>query len=179
MDSLPALVEVRVGADVPPEYRNASRKHRGEGRTPTQEMCRLLRELGVLKHLRNLVLKDISNTELEAVLAVCGGRLGRLEVHYMSSGVDLSVINSHCTNLSNLSICNSRLFQSSKTKTFLPKLEQCRLMRVSYEEDTETTFISHCGNLRICHQEAWRGLNDDLIFSLVSRNSLQALGEGM
>ena len=178
MEFLPALVEVRVGADVPPEYRNVSRKHRNEVRTPTREMCGLLQGLQVLSQLRNLVLKDISNTELEAALSCCGWRLDRLEVHYMTNGVDLSLIDKLCPRLTNLNISNSRIFQSNKTKTFLPKLSQCRLMRVSYEERTENIFLSECGNLAILHQEAGSATNDQFIDSLLSGpgHSLQALG---
>ena len=179
MDSLPALVEIRVGADVPPEYKNVSRKHKRDVRTPTLEMCRLLQCCRVLTHLRNLVLKDITNTELEAVLASCGRRLERLEVHYMSSGVDLSVINKLCSGLVSLNICNSRLFLTSHTKMFLPKLEQCRLMRVCYEEETEHIFLSRCGSVRTLHQEAGPGLTDQLVCSLVTGGSLQALGQSL
>ena len=178
LEFLPALVEVRVGADVPPEYRNVSRKHKNEVRTPTREMCELLRGLQVLSHLSNLVLKDISNTELEAALSCCGRRLERLEVHYMTTGVDLSLIDQLCPRLTNLNISNSRIFQSNKTKTFLPKLSQCRLMRVSYEERTENIFLSECCNLAILHQEAGSATNDQFIDSLLSGpgHSLQALG---
>ena len=103
LEFLPALVEVRVGADVPPEYRNVSRKHKNEVRTPTREMCELLQGLQVLSQLSNLVLKDISNTELEAALSCCGWRLERLEVHYVTTGVDLSLIDK-------LNICQFMLY---------------------------------------------------------------------
>ena len=178
LEFLPDLMEVRVGADVPPELRNVSRKHRKEVRTPAREMCGLLEGLEVLSHLNNLVLKDISNTELEAALSCCGWRLSRLEVHYMTSGVDVSLIDRLCPNLSNLSISNSRIFQSNKTGTFLPKLVQCRLMRVSYEERRENIFLSDCDNLTILHQEAGPAINDQFIRSLLAgpRHSLQALG---
>ena len=180
LEFLPALVEVRVGADVPPEYRNVSRKHKNEVRTPTREMCELLQGLQVLSQLSNLVLKDISNTELEAALSCCGWRLERLEVHYMTTGVDLSLIDQLCPRLTNLNISNSRIFQSNKTKTFLPKLSQCRLMRVSYEERerTENIFLAECGSLKILHQEAGPATTDQFIESLLSGpgHSLQALG---
>ena len=179
LEFLPALEEVRVGADVPPEYRNVSRKHRKEVRTPPSEMCGLLQGLKLLSQLNNLVLKDFSNTELEAALSCCGWRLDRLEVHYMTSGVDLSLINSLCPRLTNLSISNSRIFLSNKTKTFLPQLSQCRLMRVSYEERTESIFLSECDNLKILHQEAAPALDDQFIRSLLSGpgHSLPALGK--
>ena len=180
LEFLPALAEVRLGADVPPEYRNVCRKHQKDVRTPTREMCHLLQGLGVLSQLNNLVLKDFSNTELEAALSSCGWRLERLEVHYMTTGVDLSLIDRLCPRLTNLNISNSRVFQSNKTQTFLPKLCQCRLMRVSYEErtDTENIFLSQCGALRILHQEAGPATNDQFIDSLLSGpgHSLQALG---
>ena len=179
LEFLPALEEVRVGADVPPEFRNVSRKHKNEVRTPAREMCGLLQGLRVLRQLSNLVLKDISNTELEAALSCCGWRLDRLEVHYMTSGVDLSLINSLCPRLTNLNISNSRIFQSNKTKPFLPQLSQCRLMRVSYEERTEDIFLSECENVKILHQEAAPALNDQFILSLLSGpgHSLRALGK--
>ena len=178
LEFLPALVEVRVGADVPPEYKNVSRKHKNEVRTPTREMCGLLQGLQVLSQLSNLVLKDISNTELEAALTCCGWRLERLEVHYMTTGVDLSLIDALCPRLTNLNISNSRIFQSNKTPSFLPKLAQCRLMRVSYEESVENIFLSECGSLAVLHQEAGPATNDQFLGSLLAGpgHSLQALG---
>ena len=121
---------------------------------------------------------EAEKMELEAALSCCGWRLSRLEVHYMTSGVDVSLIDRLCPNLSNLSISNSRIFQSNKTGTFLPKLVQCRLMRVSYEERRENIFLSECDNLTILHQEAGPAINDQFIQSLLAgpRPSLQALG---
>ena len=169
-------MEVRVGADVPPEYKKVSRNHRREVRTPSLEMCGLLTYLQVLTHLTNLVLKDVTNTELESVLTCCGDRLARLEIHYMSTGLDLSLINRYCSCLLDLNICNSRLYLSHDTTRFLPRLEQCRLMRVCYDSGAENIFLSLCEKLRVVHQEAGQALDDQLIHSLISRHSLQALG---
>ena len=87
--------------------------------------------LASLPALATLVLKDVTNTELETVLARCGERytdtrgarltycrylnmlrLRRLELHYLVSGVDLCLISSFAPALLHLTVCDSKVFCS-------------------------------------------------------------------
>ena len=87
--------------------------------------------LASLPALATLVLKDVTNTELETVLARCGerytdirdtyltfylnlnmSRLRRLELHYLVSGVDLCLISSFAPALLHLTVCDSKVFCS-------------------------------------------------------------------
>jgi len=174
------LNDVRIGADVPPECRKTSRKHRSDVRPPSDQMCRDLECLQMLPFLTTLVLKDIRNQELDLVLSKCGKRLKKLDLHFMHSGVDLLVISSHAKYLTNLSISDSKIlpFDGKFNKdTFLPLLNNCKLMRVTYDSGSETVLISNCKNLKILHQEGGSEFSDAFIGSLVEDNELKFLEE--
>ena len=176
---LPKLEEVRIGADVPPECKKMSRKHRNEVRPSSEKICAALNCLQKLPCLQTLVLKDVTNSELESVLSYCGKQLQRLEVHFMITGIDLAVINKFAYSINNLSICDSRIFcNSSPTRRgFLPSLTHCKLMRLTYEDDSDTIILSRCHNLQVLHQEAGPGISDDLVMSLVESGKINNLHE--
>ena len=178
LDFLPKLEEVRIGADVPPECKKMSRKHRNEVRPSSEKICASLKCLQKLHCLQTLVLKDVTNSELESVLSHCGKKLQRLEVHFMMTGVDLVVINKFAHSITNLSICDSRIFYSSaSSRRFLPLLTHCKLMRVTYEDNSDTIILSNCHNLKVLHQEAGPGISDDLIVSLLVLGKINNLQE--
>ena len=69
------LEEVRIGADVPPECRRLRwGRHGPHTRLPTDQVIEGLCCLDQLPALRTLILKDVTNIELEAVLTKCGLR---------------------------------------------------------------------------------------------------------
>ena len=180
LDQMPTLMEVRIGADVPPQLKSFSQKHRAEVIVPTEQMRQALKYLNLLSGLRCLVLKDVSNDEVELALSVCGKKLKRLDIHYMPNGIDLDMINKNAHSLIDLSISDSKILQmreSQSCKKFLPYLEVCKLMRVSYRDNSETEVIRKCPNLRILHQEAGSGITDDLIEELKENKQLSKLEE--
>ena len=176
------LREVRIGADVPPECKTSSRKHRNDFKLkpPTEEVCHGLLFLGSLRYLETLVLKDLNENELEAALGSCGMLLRRLEIHFMSSGVNLEVINQLAPNITTLLISDSKIICSTDhahtKKYFFKNLTQCRLMRVYYENRSETCILSHC-DLKSLYQESAPAITDDLIDALIDNNKLRNLEE--
>merc|ERR1712142_1328765 len=104
LDKMPSLKEVRIGADVPPQLKSFSHKHRAEAIVPSEQMRQALRFLNVLTFLRCLVVKDVSSDQVELALTVCGKKLRRLDIHFIPNGIDLGVINKYAHSLTDLSI---------------------------------------------------------------------------
>eukprot|EP00092_Neocalanus_flemingeri_P014040 GFUD01015146.1.p1 GENE.GFUD01015146.1~~GFUD01015146.1.p1 ORF type:complete len:519 (-),score=59.30 GFUD01015146.1:24-1580(-) len=180
LNMLPKLIEVRIGADVPPQLKSLSRKHKREAIVPTEQLCIALKCLNQLTELKTLVLKDLSNEEVSLVLSLCGKRLKRLDLHYMTSGVSLDVINGNANLLTDLSISDSMISQTKSNNLrvkFLPHLQNCRLMRVTYRDNAEETLLRNCPNIRVLHQEAGSGISNELIKDVVINGNLSSLEE--
>ena len=160
--------------------------------------------LASLPALATLVLKDVTNTELETVLARCGerytdirdacltfcrylnmSRLRRLELHYLVSGVDLCLISSFAPALHHLTVCDSKVFCSDPAllgggggaaSTLLPRLLSCHLLRVSYVGGAEAALLGHAPALTRLHQEAGPAITDEFVQRLVAEGRLDNLG---
>ena len=166
------------------------------------EMCAALDCLASLPALATLVLKDVTNTELETVLAQCGERytdirgvcltfgrylnmlrLRRLELHYLVSGVDLCLISSFAPALHHLTVCDSKVFCSDPAllgvgaaRALLPRLLSCHLLRVSYLGGAEAALLGHAPALTRLHQEAGPAITDEFVQRLVAEGRLDNLG---
>ena len=126
------------------------------------------------------MLKDVSNEEVSLALSVCGKKLARLDIHYMTSGISLDVINMTANLLTKLSISDSMISQIKENQSvinFLPHFQICRLMRVTYRDNAESAIIRRCHNLRVLHQEAGSGITDELVENLVINRHLLKLEE--
>jgi len=132
-----------------------------------------LRQLDVLSNLRALILKDVTLKELRAALTGCGTRLSRLELHYMP-GVTLGTIASLAPNLKHLSISDSVLDWEEESHRWLPALETCHLMRITYRGGSERLVVS-CLNVRELHMEAAHGLSDDWMVEMVEEGKLNRI----
>ena len=177
---MPFLQEARIGADVPPQLKSLSIKHKGDKKIPKEKMFIALRHLNSLSYLQSLVVKDFSSEEISVALDVCGKKLKTLEIHFITSGINLQPISSKANNLTHLSISDSSIFHSRgqiSVKSFLPKLEVCRLMRVTYRDEAEIVVLSRCHKLQVLHQEAGPGINDQLMEHLICSGYLTNLRE--
>ena len=160
--------------------------------------------LASLPALATLVLKDVTNTELETVLARCGerytdirdacltfsrylnmSRLRRLELHFLVSGVDLCLISSFAPALHHLTVCDSKVFCSDPAllgggggtaRALLPRLLSCHLLRVSYVGGAEAALLGHAPALMRLHQEAGPAITDEFVQRLVAEGRLDNLG---
>ena len=173
LELLPCLQEVRVGADVPPHLKSQSRKHRGEAPVPRAQSLEALARLKLLPRLTALILKDVSQGELEVALGACGSRLKSLELHYMDRGVRLDSMARLAPGLRHLSISDS-LVVWEEGEGIMGGLESCRLMRVQYRGPGERAVLGGCQGLQSLHMEGGPGLAEDWLLSRLHRmNSLR------
>ncbi|TRY67939.1 hypothetical protein TCAL_05349 [Tigriopus californicus] len=185
--NLPGLIEVRIGADAPPNMRQSHQRLRSEGQSSLQTdiiQQEALKQLPKLEHLKTLVLKDFG--QLDALVSLLkspvGARLVRLDLHFMTLtplGVNLAALSENCPNLEDLSICDSlvswepsRMNHSveSHSAHVFGNLVQCKLLRVTYADLFTWEIIPrHSTQIRTLNLESCSSMED---------NEFQVIGSG-
>lgn len=194
--NLPGLVEVRIGADAPPNMRRSHQRLRTEGGQSSLQteiiQQEALKQLPKLEHLKTLVLKDFG--ALDALVSLLkspvGVRLMRLDLHFMTLtplGVNLATVSENCPNLEDLSICDSLVswepslantLAETKAPNIFGNLVQCKLLRVTYADLLTWEIIPrHSTQIRNLNLESCSSMEDNVIDSILSDGKLQYIEE--